>query len=457
MLAPLCASAAGLPLTVSVDSADQRAVACAFSGDRLFAVWQDERDGGNLYGQAYAPDGAPLWEESGRAIVSAAQNQGFPAIAADGEGGFYLVWMDARNLQKDLYAQRFDSEGAPLWEELPVAQHADGKDDHRIAADRGGGVYIVWEDWRNGHLDIYAQRVSADGRALWEANGAVVCGIPQNQYDPLVSADENGCFVLWWHVPELDIWQAYAQRMSPDGKPLWGEKGAAVSLNPASQSLGAAVADGSGGAYAFWVDHRNDVDLNMNVDLYAQRFDSSGRRLWGDDGKAVCLADGAQIEPAALPDGEGGAYLVWTDQRDRYDDIYGQRVLADGSFAWGEGGSPICAGPGRQRAPRLARFSDGVWIAWYDYRRDLEEQSLQDVYAQRALSDGTLVWGIGGLPIAERPGFRLDLNVCAGGQGAAAFWAEQASAFSSPDIYGWFSAGLLSDALNKNDALEMEE
>lgn len=438
LFAPLCMSE-GVSLSASVDLAEQRAPAAAFSDGRLFAVWQDERDGGKLFGQAYGADGSPLWEENGRALVSAEGNQGTPAVAPDGKGGFFLVWMNMPNLQRDLYAQRFNKEGEPLWEKAAVAEHEHGKDDHRIAPDEKGGLYIVWEDWRNGNLDVYAQRVSTNGDILWEPNGTKLTASPDNQYDPAVSADENGCVVVWWNVPATEAWQVYAQRMSPEGKPLWGEGGTRVCLNPSGQTLGAVAADGAGGAFVFWVDHRHDLDAQMNLDIYVQQLDPSGKRLLSEEGRALCEAPGAQIEIAALPDGNGGAYAVWTDLRDRYEDIYAQRVLPDGSAAWQANGAPVSIEGGRQRYPRIAPAEDGFWIAWYDYRRELEEQTFQDVYLQRMRADGSAALPEGGFPIAERPGQRIEMSVCAGKSGFAAFWAEQADQFSGMDIRGWVS------------------
>ena len=452
LFAPLCAptadAAEGASLSVSVDSAQQRAPAAAYSDGTLFAVWQDERDGGKLFGQAYGADGSPLWEKNGRPLVSAAGNQGTPAVAPDGSGGFFLVWMNMPSLQRDLYAQRFNNEGEPLWETVAVAEHEHDKHDHRIAPDGKGGLYIVWEDWRNGNLDVYAQRVSASGGILWEANGTALSAAASNQYDPAVSADENGCVVVWWNVPEIEAWQVYVQRMSPEGKPLWGDGGTPACLNPSGQSSGAVVADGAGGAFVFWVDHRNELDAQMNLDVYVQRFDPSGKRLFSEEGRALCEAPGAQIEIAALPDGSGGAYAVWTDLRDLYEDIYAQRLLPDGTAAWQANGAPVCVEGGRQRNPRIASAADGFWIAWYDYRRELEEQTFQDVYMQRMRADGSTAWR-GGLAIAERAGQRIEMSVSAGKSGAAAFWAEQGDLFGNTDIRGWVSLPAPTETQNK--------
>ena len=118
------------------------------------------------------------------------------------------------------------------------------------------------------------------------------------------------------------------------------------------------------------------------------------------------------------------------------EDIYAQRLSPDGSGAWEPGGTPVCIEGGRQRNPRIAPAGDGLWIVWYDYRRELEELTFQDVYLQRMRADGTPALPQGGLPIAERPGQRIEMSL-SGGKGAAVFWAEQPDPLTSMDIHGW--------------------
>jgi hypothetical protein len=50
---------------------------------------------------------------------------------------------------------------------------------------------------------------------------------------------------------------------------------------------------------------------------------------------AVCLAAGSQLWPALASDGESGAIVAWEDGRNGTNDIYAQRVLADGYLGGG--------------------------------------------------------------------------------------------------------------------------
>src|SRR5512140_2540979 len=57
----------------------------------------------------------------------------------------------------------------------------------------------------------------------------------------------------------------------------------------------------------------------------------------------VCTEDFDQEFPAILPDGAGGAFIVWQDFRnDANYQIFAQRVSADGVAQWNPNGIPIC-------------------------------------------------------------------------------------------------------------------
>ena len=51
-------------------------------------------------------------------------------------------------------------------------------------SDGAGGIIVVWQDYRNLYFDIYAQRIAADGTAMWGVNGVSVCSAAGEQEFP---------------------------------------------------------------------------------------------------------------------------------------------------------------------------------------------------------------------------------------------------------------------------------
>src|SRR5207249_11853038 len=80
-------------------------------------------------------------------------------------------------------------------------------------------------------------------------------------------------------------------------------------------------------------------------------------RSWPAGGVPVCWVNGNQDAPGIVPDGSGGAIVVWQDSRNgSFEEVYAQRVSAAGAIApgWPADGKPVCSLPS---APGLTRYS----------------------------------------------------------------------------------------------------
>lgn len=432
-----------IPLCVA-EEAQEFPVAVLKENGEAFVVWHDFRSPANerdLYGQRLNSQGNPLWETNGKPLVALPGSQGWPQIVDDSGGeGFFLLWGDSRNGGTDLYAQRFDGNGTPLWKEngIPVSVHAQGKDDYIAIPDGKGGFFAAWEDWRNGNQDIFGQHLNAQGEALWTPNGIPICEAPGHQYDPSIALDGvGGVVVTWWDVSP-QRWRAMAQRMSENGKQLWQPEGVPLADSPANQSGPFVAGNEQGGAYIFWTDYRHDDGTFSDVDIYGQHLDAQGNRLWGDRGLPVARIGGNQQNPCVLADGQGGVYVAWLDSRDVFDDIYLQHFAPDGTKRWHPEGLPVCLAEGRQRDPHLVRDGDALWVLWYDYRRESENHTNQDLYAQRLDANGRLTTSPEGVPLYVAHGERAGLRFYSRGGRLLATWMEIRD--DESNIYVWHSA-----------------
>jgi hypothetical protein len=113
------------------------------------------------------------------------------------------------------------------------------------------------------------------------------------------------------------------------------------------------VSDDAGGVIVTWQDLRV-----RNWNIYAQRLNPNGQRLWDTLGVEICVWNGEQTVPVMCPDGSGGAVIAWQDTRNGNNDIYAQRVSASGSGVWEESvPSPISRFPTSVRPNPFVSFT----------------------------------------------------------------------------------------------------
>jgi len=317
------------------------------------------------------------WVENGLLICDLPSEQYIIRTVTDGEGGAIVVWRDYRNGNFDIYAQRVDEYGIPLWTAngVPVCTDIYSQPNHEVIADGEGGAIITWRDYRNGNMDLYAQRIDPDGLPLWTLNGVAVCTHTANQYYPALASDEAGGAIIAWEDGRSGNTDIYAQRINSAGSALWTTHGVGICVEPNDQNSIAIVKSGSGGAYIAWVDIRNG-----NYDIYGQQINSNGIQYWATNGRSLCTATNTQWNPAIIGDGLGGLFCVWEDYRSgTSNDIYATRINFGGTLVGPVDGFAICTSTYNQINPVLTTDGQyGAIIAWQDYRGPDA-----DIYAQR--------------------------------------------------------------------------
>lgn len=164
-------------------------------------AWQDDRGFYDIYAQRIDAGGTVKWTANGVAVCTAAEWQGYVRALPDGEGGAIITWWDNRNGQGDIYAQRVDSLGNTLWtaDGVPVCtESSEQYSPPAITTDGANGAIITWNDARGDDSDIYAQRIDADGNPLWTVDGVAVCAATGWVYEPSIAPDgAHGAIVAW--------------------------------------------------------------------------------------------------------------------------------------------------------------------------------------------------------------------------------------------------------------------
>jgi hypothetical protein len=104
----------------------------------------------------------------------------------------------------------------------------------------------------------------------------------------------------------------------------WQDNGVAVRQGVHVEWFKTTDVGGDGTMIFAWTDTRQGLR-----DIYAQKIDSQGNKLWEENGIVVVETEGRQEDPILITDGNGGAYITWRDFKDDPDpngDIYAQHI-----------------------------------------------------------------------------------------------------------------------------------
>ncbi len=379
-------------------------------------IWSDTRNGDRgVYVQVIDAQNNPKFEENGLKISDAPNRQEDPQIWPSSDGGWYIGWedFDADTLG-DIYATKIDNAGNRVrgWGDergVGVCIWDGVQFDIRIVDDGQGGCIIAWIDQRGGDTaDLYAQHILANGRIdpNWRAGGIPIVSAESAQNSHTADSDGEGGMIIGWRdgriAQNFDIW---AQRVSPAGQLMWGDgQGIRICADGSNQEAPKVCPDGAGGAFFAWVDDRN-IEAS-GKDLFVQRVASDGQLLWAQNGEALVTEAYEQSEARIVNSAAGEAIVVWGDYREERGqtiDVYTMRISGANRLRkeWAPAtGVPVAVAARNQQQARL--YPDGQGGAYYVWEDEREHGFPQiDVWAQRMNRSGQPVWEVNGIPVCR--------------------------------------------------------
>ncbi|MFX1501317.1 MAG: hypothetical protein ACFFDH_10190 [Promethearchaeota archaeon] len=328
------------------------------------------------------------WLDNGIPICTERGDQWGLEMCNDGVGGAIITWRDSRNGAWDIYAQHVDSSGSIQWKKdgIVICNETDHQIDPRICSDGRGGAFIVWGDGRNGNnYQIYAQRVNANGIIQWTENGIVLSDRRCVVNHQILYSGSGNAIITWKdYRPDDGI---YAQKVDLNGNIQWKTNGVPICNATSTQWSPQICTDGEGGAIIVWDDERR-TDY-WDEDIYAQRISSNGIIQWESNGVNISNTVGATSPPQLVSDKNDGAIITWVDDRSGDYNVYSQRVNSVGSIQWLMDDITICSANNTQGSTCIVEDgSGGAVITWEDCRTG----SNWDIYAQRIGLDGSIKW-----------------------------------------------------------------
>jgi hypothetical protein len=347
----------------------------------LVLVWVDGAEL-NIYGQRYYPDLSTMGDTF-RINDSGIPNTSFePAVKSFTDGGFVTVWVDI-SAGNNLYARRYNSSGSPLGSSFKVNSLSGiaPPKSPSVSFDKNGRFVIAWEDYRNLDADIYFQRYDSSGAALGNNVLANIDSLSDDQYYPSVAKRANGEFMITWVDTRAGKVNIFARLFDTAGNAktspfkVNSDTGSAQHWEPEIDS------DTMKNYTIVWGDYRNEPAI------YFQKYDSAGTAIGSNTKLSDDGAQGFKNNPSLSLMPNGDLTSVWSDHRGNSYDIYSQSVIS-GILSGTNSRLNDDSTGAVQDEPAVAKDLDKNFIlAWTDYRN-----GNGDIYLKKFTRFGDLVF-----------------------------------------------------------------
>jgi hypothetical protein len=326
----------GSPFQVNTCTRDDQTaptVAMAPSGAFVITWSSHNQDGAGwgVYAQLYNADGTTNGGEF-RVNTTTQDDQMYSSVAMDGSGNFVVAWQSHNQdgAGWGVCARLFSAQGVARTAEFRVNTYT--QDDQMypsVAMDAAGDFVITWQSHNedgNG-WGIYAQRYSAGGVAQG-GEFRVNTTTANDQTSPTVAMNATtGAFIIAWAGRQTGLWEIYAQRYSASGAALYGEF--QVNMTTTGNQINpSASMDGNGNFMITWTSCNSN---GTSAGIFAQQYDGNGTPIGAQFGVDLAAGSNQQFSSVTL-NSAGNVVVVWTATASNgTTGIFGQRYLLAGS------------------------------------------------------------------------------------------------------------------------------
>ncbi len=246
--------------------------------------------------------------------------------------------------------------------------------------------------WQNSYGGIYMELLDNNGTTSFE-NGIEIKDLKFSYSDSHETFydDVNDILIIGWQEEVGEIDKVFLQAIDSNGNILWDPSGIRLSLSDCEQySLKLSCLNGY--TYVAWTESDGDF-LNLTIDVFANKIDVDGNRLWGNNGIQISNHDHDDVVKCIY-----GRCIVWQNEQWQFNIIYATLLDGNGNTApgWNEYGNVICDEEVSNRKPAITSVPGGYIIAWIEHYDDVYE-----IYGQFISEEGQIQWEENGILLAS--------------------------------------------------------
>jgi hypothetical protein len=288
---------------------------------------------GNKFSLRYnvlAPNGKILSDSLKGSLYTSFNTLSETEIIPDNKGGSFIFWLENLNQKTILRLQYVDSTGSRIWGPKPLNVSKPNTNVLNYSVGKLGNSVYAAITYQGSNKVIYQQLISDKGKLLWGINGELLTYQKGSQKNPQFAFVDSSVVVSWTNEFEK-VNDVFIQRFDVKGKRMWGNNGKRVINIKGNQFGQRIVFDQQSGVIIAWIDKREN---NPDANLYIQKIDLKGKFIWDADGVMIASSQNMQKSYLNLiTDGDGGAIAIFKGKIDNKNNIYGQKIFSTGTYA----------------------------------------------------------------------------------------------------------------------------
>ncbi|VVC04596.1 BNR repeat-like domain protein [Candidatus Bilamarchaeum dharawalense] len=302
--------------------------ALAISGSNVYVAWRSDLNSvqDNTNGEIYfkkSTDSGVNWGPEVR-LTNAPEDSFSPSISASGNI-LYVVWMDMRDGYGDLYFKYSPNAGTIWSSDLRLTEATSFRGQPTIIGS-GNDVHAFWMDNREANWEIFFDH-SKNGGAIWDGASRFTNDMGTSEV-PVVARVGNTIYVAWTDSRPIgnenyaDAYEIYL-RKSTDGGKTWSNEipltnSPKWSGDPSIAAVGTQV-------HVVWPDGRDGSKSNSEI---YHKYSLDGGSSWSDDIR-ITYADKDSVIPSIAVLGSN-VYVLWEDTRGGKSEIFYKHGVFNG-------------------------------------------------------------------------------------------------------------------------------
>jgi len=280
--------------------------------------------------QTLTPGGKFLSDSLKGVLYSSNNTLSETEVVPDNKSGSFIFWLENQNQKTVLLAQYIDSTGSKKWGNKPLLISKTISNVLNYSVGKLGNSIYVAITYQGNNKIVYQHLISDKGKLLWGNDGKLLTYQKGSQTNPQFAFVDSSVVVSWTNEFEK-LKDVFIQRFDITGTRMWGNNGKRIINIKGNQFGQRIVYDRKNGVVLAWIDKRED---NPNANLYIQKVDLKGKFVWDSSGVMISSSQNLQKSYLNLvPDGEGGAIAVFKGSFGKRNDIFGQKIFSTGTYA----------------------------------------------------------------------------------------------------------------------------